>query len=412
MNTPNSDQQKQQLVEQALEQGRGVVPLMPTWVPRTFGVPGGRLRLHPDDLYIFGPERGGISERWLASSAQPDNGPQTQPDEGLSYIVVDNQKVTLRDALAMLGDTFIGQEAIDQHGGWVMFGKLFDLMYPVPFHIHQDDALAAKVGRRGKPEAYYFPPQYNFVYHNFPYTYFGLHPDTTKDQIVECLRVWDEGKKGNNGVLELSRAYRITPGTGWYVPALTLHAPGSLLTYEPQRASDVLCMFQSLVADFLVVDRGLMWKDVPQDKRGDYAYVVDQLDWEANIDPKFKEHHFLEPKPVCDPKDMHGEGYHENWITYGNPFFSAKELTVYPGRTVTIRDVAAYGTLATQGYGRFGSYPVSSPALIRYGEMTEDEFFVTVGAAKEGVTITNLSTREPLVMLKHFNPGNPDMPQL
>lgn len=126
----------------------------------------------------------------------------------------------------MLGETFIGQEAITHQGGWVMFSKLFDLMYPVPFHIHQDDALATKVGRRGKPEAYYFPWQYNFVYHNFPYTYFGLHPDTKKDDIIDCLRVWDEGKKGYNGVLELSRAYRITPGTGWYVPALTLHAPG------------------------------------------------------------------------------------------------------------------------------------------------------------------------------------------
>ncbi len=46
--------------------------------------------------------------------------------------------------------------------------------------------------------------------------------------------------------------------------------------------------------------------------------------------------------------------------------------------------------------------------MIRFGEMTEDEFFVTAAAAEEGVLIENLSTSDPLVMLKHFGPGNPD----
>jgi hypothetical protein len=404
-------QSNMQLVERALETGKGVLQLAPTWVPRTFGVPGRRLRLDPDDLYAFGPERGGISERWLASAAQPDNGPATQPDEGLSYIVVGSAKITLRDALAEMGAQLIGQEPIDRFGGWVMFSKLFDLMYPVPFHIHQDDAQVAQFGRRGKPEAYYFPPQYNQVIHGFPYTYFGLHPSTTKAQLVECLRRWDTGEKGDNTILELSRAYRLAPGTGWYVPAKILHAPGSLCTYEPQRASDVLCMFQSLVADFLVVDRGLIWKDIPQNKHGDYAYVVDQLDWDANLTPTFKEQYFRAPKPAYAPAQMEAEGFRENWVTYGNAYFSAKELTILPGRTVTIKDAAAYGTVCVQGYGRFGSYPVSAPALIRFGELTEDEFFVTADAAKAGVTISNLSRYEPLVMLKHFNPGNPDMPQ-
>jgi hypothetical protein len=49
--------------------------------------------------------------------------------------------------------------------------------------------------------------------------------------------------------------------------------------------------------------------------------------------------------------------------------------------------------------------------MIRFGEMTEDEFFVTCKAAAVGVEITNLSSTEPLVMLKHFNPGNPEMPR-
>ena len=46
--------------------------------------------------------------------------------------------------------------------------------------------------------------------------------------------------------------------------------------------------------------------------------------------------------------------------------------------------------------------------MIRFGQLTEDELFVTAAAAKEGVSIENPSSTDPLVMLKHFGPGNPD----
>ena len=46
--------------------------------------------------------------------------------------------------------------------------------------------------------------------------------------------------------------------------------------------------------------------------------------------------------------------------------------------------------------------------MIRYGQMTEDELFVTAAAAQRGIRIDNRSESDPLVMLKHFGPGNPD----
>ena len=95
-------------------------------------------------------------------------------------------------------------------------------------------------------------------------------------------------------------------------------------------------------------------------------------------------------------------------MCYGTGWYSAKELTVQPRRSVTIKDGAAYGIIATQGYGRFGQLAVSTPSMIRYGQMTEDELFVSAAAAAEGVTIENLSESDPLVILKHFGPGNPD----
>ena len=95
-------------------------------------------------------------------------------------------------------------------------------------------------------------------------------------------------------------------------------------------------------------------------------------------------------------------------MCYGTGYYSAKELTVLPGRSATIVDAAAYGVILTQGYGTMNSLPVSTPSMIRYGQMTEDEVFVTAAAAAAGVRIENLSATDPLVMLKHFGPGNPD----
>jgi hypothetical protein len=48
--------------------------------------------------------------------------------------------------------------------------------------------------------------------------------------------------------------------------------------------------------------------------------------------------------------------------------------------------------------------------MLRYGQASADEYFVSEDAAKEGVKITNSSKYEPMVMLKHFGPNNPDVP--
>jgi hypothetical protein len=96
------------------------------------------------------------------------------------------------------------------------------------------------------------------------------------------------------------------------------------------------------------------------------------------------------------------------WVTYSTDHYSAKELTVFPGRSVVIKDAAAYGMIVTQGWGSMGKVDAETPSLIRFGEMTKDELFVTACAAQQGVAVTNRSDKENLVMLKHFGPGNPD----
>jgi hypothetical protein len=400
---------KDKMILKALEDGNGIVRLAPTWVPRSFLYPGGRLKLAPQDLYVLGADRGGIDERWLSSTTRADN-PGAPEDEGLSYIIIEDgskiEKVLLKDAIDDFGEVFIGKEMVRKYGGWPVFAKFFDNSCPIPLHLHQREEHALKVSRSAKPEAYYFPPQLNMVEGRFPYTFFGLNPGTTKEDVKECLKKW---KAGDNGILNFSRAYRLVPGTGWLVPPGTLHAPGTLVTYEPQKASDVFAMYQSML-EGRPISWELVVKDVPKEHHNDLDYIVDMIDWETNLDPEFKKKHYIEPRPVRDPEETKEEGYVEKWIVYGSKDFSAKELTVFPKKNVTVCDGAAYGLIVVQGHGTVGNFEVESPTMIRYGELTNDELFVTIGAAKDGVKVKNESNKENLVILKHFGPENLDAP--
>ena len=98
---------------------------------------------------------------------------------------------------------------MSREGGWNLLCKFFDNMGPIPHHMHQSEEQAALLGRRGKPEAYYFPPQYNETDNDFPYTFMGLAPGTTKAEVRRCLENWN---KGDNGILFLSHAYRLEAG--------------------------------------------------------------------------------------------------------------------------------------------------------------------------------------------------------
>ncbi len=400
---------KTSLAQKAFYQGQGIVRLAPTWVPRSFCVPGRRIKLHPDDYYVLGGARGGIDERWLSSTTPAKNGPLTGENEGLSAIVFNDgsneERILLKDAIDELKGALIGDRLWNEYKSWPMYSKFFDNMGPLPHHIHHNDEHAAHIGQLGKPEAYYFPPQLNNHGGDFPYTFFGIAPGTTKDQIKECLVNFT---KGDNKITTFSQAFKLEPGTGWDVPPGMLHAPGSMCTYEPQKASDVFAMYQSLVNEAIIPEE-LLWNGTPENRKGDYDQLMEVIDWELNTNPNILETRFMAPKPVKAMEEMEVEGYVEKWVCYLSDAFSAKELTVAPGATVIIKDSAAYGLIVMQGHGKMGVWDIETPALIRYGQLTNDEFFVSEQAAMEGVKIVNPSTTDPIVILKHFGPGNPDM---
>jgi len=396
-------------IRQALEAGEGILRLAPTWVPRVYLQPGRRLKLDQRDLYAFGAHRGGIDERWFASTTPAMNDNRT-PDEGLSYVVNGEERFTLKDAVEAEGERMVGKAIWEKYQRWPVYSKFFDNSGPIMHHLHQSDEQAKLVGREGKPEGYYFPPQLNFTHGNFPHTYFGLEPGTKKQEIRDSLERWDTG---DNGILDSAKAYRLKPGTGWLVPPRILHAPGSLVTYEPQWGSDVLAMFQSMV-EGRPVPRSLLTQDVPEEFHWDLDYLTGLVDYEANVDAEFKKHHYLEPLAVADSES---EGYVDRWVVYGRikgeQKFSARELTVAPGAKCTIKDAGAYGLIVTQGHGKIGKVEVDCPALIRFGQMTQDEVFVSHEAAVQGVTFENHSKTDPLVTLRYFGPDvHEEMPEV
>ena len=81
-------------IQLAFEKGKGILRLAPAWVPRSFCIPGRRIKLHPDDYYALGANRGGIDERWFSSTTPADNGPLTGEFEGLSFCVFEDNGET------------------------------------------------------------------------------------------------------------------------------------------------------------------------------------------------------------------------------------------------------------------------------------------------------------------------------
>ena len=392
-------------IKKVFEAGKGILQLTPTWVPRGFNEPGHRLRLHPDDYYALGMNRGGICERWLGSITKALNGPETGETEGMSYVLADKktkEKILLSEFVDELGSSLIGETLMEKYGTWPVFAKLYDYDKPLFHHLHLTEERANKIGMHGKPEAYYFPPQYNSSYlGRFPLTYFGFDPSTTKEEVMDCLKNYDVK---DTRITELSRAYRIKSGTGWYTPAGVIHAPASVVTFEPQWNSDVNTIMENVTMGE-VNPHNLLTDCAPEEEKNDLDAIFAQIDWEESTRPDYKETYFRMPKIKTESNRAI-----EKWIAYANDFVAAKEVTILPGQTYTLTDQAAYGAVITQGHGTFGCFECEAPGLLHFDDISGDEFFVSEKAAKNGVIVKNTSSYESLVILQNYANNNPEVP--
>lgn len=386
------------IVEKAIEQFNGILPLEPAWVARDF-LPAGRRFGLPDNEYALGP-RGGISERWLASTTEADNRVKV-PDEGLSVLALEGKdRITLRDAVKALPKEIMGSSYAKTHPrGLDRLAKIFDYQYRIPYHLHQRKQHAALVGRNPKEEAYYFPE--GVPMGGEPETYLGVHPSIVEEKqfdiLLPYLQDWN-----SDLILRHSRAYKLVPNDGWHIPAGILHAPGSALTIELQEDSDVFAMLQA-VAGGKIIPKELLHKDVPPEewKRRGERSILDLIDWQANGDHYFYENHHTPPIPISS-----GPEGSEEWVFYNTTKFSGKKMTVRTGKKMKSRDAGVYSFFVWRGEGLVDGHPVAA------GTPARDEGLVCSSKAVDGMIIENTGA-EDLVLFKFFGPDvNSDVPML
>lgn len=389
----------EKLIRETFESGDGIFRMIPNYIPVKFGVPGRRLKIHPDDYFKYGTKSGTIMERWLCAVNPARAKDAAHPDKGLSYVLaINGGKFSLRDAILELQEEIIGRELYEKYGMMPVYSKFFDYETPLYFHFHPVSKSARMVGCEAKPECYYFPAQLNNYFGRRPSTYLGFNPGVSKEEVRDCIEHFGDY---DTHVTRLSRAYDLEIGTGWYVPAGIVHAPGSLLTYEPQWCTDLNCVLENVVCGE-VFDESYLTDIVPSGVDNQIDFIMDSIDWDANIDPDFKKHYFRPPVALSGSQD----GLTEKWVCYGNEFIASKEITVAPGAAVTLKDKAAYGCIIIQGFGKFGCFDAEAVMMTRVGAQTNDEYFVSKARSQEGVCIINRSRTEPMVILQHFGPDN------
>ena len=393
-------------IEAEHERTGGVFRLAPCWVGRPgIIIPGRRIKLRDD--YINRDLA--VNERWLASVTYADNGVYNQmcpEDHGFSYIMCNDSRIQLRDALDVCGDLLLGPDR-----QWDVLPKFFDNWHRIPFHLHPCDDHV-RPGPRGKPESYHFPVELNTNRNDFASTYIGVDPALSDAELLAALRVFSTG---NNRLSSISAAVDLEPGTGWYMPACTLHAPGSLVTYELQVASDVSCIPESHVnsmpmpADLL--DRDLPVKVDADGEEAVYEHILKMIRCanSGNTDA-FRKQYYRPPITV-----RQDDGSRQDFVIYrcgraseaSNPDLYSAKHTVVPGKkTWQIQEAAAFGTIVLSGHGNIsvpGKEPVEVETASLYytrNEIGADEIFVSAQAAKN-LTLECRSV-ERLSIYQHF----------
>ena len=375
------------LVEQEYERTGGVFRLAPTWVGRPgIVIPGRRIKLRDDYM----SQDVAVNERWLASTTYADNGAYNSvcpADHGLSYLVIGDSRIQLKEALRECGELLLGKGR-----EWDVLPKFFDNWHRIPNHLHPCQEHCAE-GLKGKPESYYFPEELNMDRNAFPSSPFGVDPSYSDAQVLGYLMHYF---KGDNRMTDISNTINLIPGTGWFMPACTLHAPGSLVTYELQTASDITCIPESRVNDMVMppdlVDRDIPVKIATDGMEKVCRHILSMLRCRnSGNGDNFRAEYFRPPVSRFTTE----EGS-QSWIVYRTgrasvaespDLYSAKKAVVKSGATLVLQENAAFGAIVLSGHGSVAvegrkALPIESASMFPSRDaLGGDEFFVAAGAA-------------------------------
>jgi len=371
-----ADRTKQ--IERILDRTGGVLRLKPNYV-RRFYVDGGRL-LGGKPGATFNPRDGLYKpERWIASCTVAHN-PHPIQGEGLSLLAADGVRMTLAEALRLAGPRLLGERRYQAHGPeFRVLIKILDGYVPIVFHIHARDQDVRrypkhfKGHRFGKDEAYHFLDRPKG---KVPYTHVGLHPGTTVRDLKRAVA------QGADALAELSPVVLQRFGEGLFVPAGTVHRPGTALTLEIQQPSDVYTLLEREMDGVRFSPRQMH----PGFAKLEQAFKC--IDFETCCQPDLIERFYLAPK--LDRRTRQRGGC-EEWI------FPPTMTDKFSGKRVRVtkrfesHERQPYALLVWKGRGRLGKHRV------RAG----DEFFVSYEAARAGLLVENTGT-EPMVLFKFF----------
>ena len=407
------EKQIKELIHKEYERTGGIFRLAPTWVGRPgIIIPGRRIKLCED--YIS--QDVAVNERWLASVTYADNGVYNKicpEDHGLSFMVIDDFRIRLKDAINVCGQLLLGKGK-----KWDVLPKFFDNWDRIPHHMHPCQDHCSD-GLTGKPESYYFPEELNMNRNASPSTPMGVDAVYTDDQIMNYLSQYF---KGNNRLTDLANTINLTPGTGWFMPPCTLHAPGSLVTYELQGASDVTCIPESRVND-MVMPPDLVDRDIPVKIASDgfekvCKYMLSMIRCKnAGNSESFRKEYFRPPVPISE--DEEASRYFVIYRTgkaseaKNADLYSAKKTVVQSSAAIELKEKAAFGAIVLGGHGEIsvpGKKPLKIESVSMFptrDDMGGDEFFVAYGAAAE--FRVQCSSMERLSFYQHFASGaNPE----
>ena len=399
------------LVGEEFDRTGGIFRLAPAWVGRPGIIkPGRRLKLYKD----YYQNDIAVNERWFSSVTYSDNGVYNgicPKDHGLSYLLIGEYRMLLRDALDECGELLLGKGR-----RWDILPKFFDNWERIPNHMHPCARHAAE-GIVAKPESYHFPIELNMDKNAQPFTAVGVDPCFSDAQLRAYVGQYF---KGDNRLTDLSSTINLMPGTGYYMPPCTLHAPGSLLTYEVQCASDASCIPESRVNDMPMppdmIDRDLPVK-IARDGFGKVCeHIVSMLRCENSGNAESFRREYFRP-PVEIRKE---DGGSQSYVIYRtgkasqavNPdLYSAKKAVV--SSKMDFHENAAFGMIVLGGFGELvvpGKAPVNVENVALFEDtdaIGADEVFVAAEAAKN-FTATCKSFGE-LRFYQHFSSGaNPE----
>ena len=413
------------LVADLLTTTDGIIELQPEFVPRDFLLPGRRLGIAIEDQYSYGPHRGALSERWIGSCTVCDNGPLTLPYEGISKAVFMGQRIPLTWICGEQPKKVLGHlaEIFNVVPGY--YNKLFDFYRHIPHHLHQQAAKSFANGkpcmlgkqRMGKHEGYKHLTQYNhpLMAGEQVATWFGLRPGTTIDDLVRAFEEWNVC---DNRILRYAQAQLIGPHVNWFVPSDYLHAPGPMITEEPQEGTDVFSMFQNVVEGKYTPD-ALLKKNYDPRIQSDPAALAAAVDLELNAR---NPHEFMIHPSVKQRADE----FVESWEVFGrDPHdgyipFVLLETVIGPKKSVILRGESFHSVFCVEGVGTIGNpsgrvrFPIRAPRSFRFGEASNDEYLITAERAFDGVRFEN-TAETPLVLHRCFGRNafaDKDVPQV